>query len=200
MRTRTKTQGVARVQGDAPAILPEARHELWTLNPKGDLEGCYFDLPTPVKLEHVQKAAVVTWNLWYEWKSASQTTPIYREGQFLGMGEDKEPTEEPRIRGPFTVPDYDRLDFARYYMICRWKRRTPLLISLDEAAEYAEMGDAPDDEEMFSEFFKNLRAVSLDSNLEREARRNAKDFPEIAKREEEFHERLAWRLAHLKGN
>lgn len=200
MRTRTETLGVARVSGNAPALLTESRHELWNLNPMGDLEGCYFDLPTPVKLEHIQKAAVTTWNLWFEWKSASQHTPIYREGQFLGMGEDSQPTEEPRIRGPFTVPEYDRLDLARYYMTCRWKRRSPKLISLDEAIQYAEMGEAPDDEEMFSEFFKNLRGVGSDPNLEREARKHAKELPEQAKREEEYHKQLAWRLANLKGN
>lgn len=203
MKPRHESQGVARVGAGVPVILPEARHEIWTLNPEGDLEGCYFDLPTPAygvapPLNWVQKAALETWQLWNAWYTAPQTQPIYRGGQLLGFGQDKQPTSEPRIRGPFRIPDYDELDMARYYMTCRWRRCSPLIVSLDEAALYAET-EAPDDEEMFEVFFRNLHSLNADPNFEREARKHARELSAIAAREEELHQRLAWRLAHLGG-
>lgn len=188
-KPRSETTGlVPRLSEGGPVLLGESRHQVWHRDPEGDVEFAWFHLPTPVKVEHVQKAAVQCWNQWYEWYTAPQTQGIYRDGHLKGFGQDKVPTSKPRIRGPFIVPEYDELDMATYVIECRWKRRTPLIVSLEGAEELA-LTEYPDD---YSEFFSNLSALSADPSLEREARRNARDIPAIAKREEEFrgHSRL----------
>ena len=186
MKPRGNSTGlVSRMDGPGVAILSGNRHEVCHLNPQGDVEGAYFDLPMPVKVEHVRKAALETWNLWYEWQNASQTMPVYRGGHLLGFGQDKTPTTEPRVKGPFVVPEYDRLDMARYYILCRWKRRTPLIVTLDEAEELSQT-EMPEDADMYGEFFTNLSNLGADPNLERMARYNARDLPEIARTEREF--------------
>lgn len=178
MRTRTEVVGKARVSGDLPAILPEARHELWSHDPRGDLDGAFFDLPTPVRLEHVQKAARQCWDKWVALK------------RFEGL----EPASEPRVVGPFRVPTHDQLDVARYYMLARFRRWRPRLITLDEAEEYFGL-EMPSPEEMYSNFFANLAALSEKplAEMEKETRR-LEEYKRVAEREREFHEALARRL------
>lgn len=147
----------ARVSDGHVAILPDNRHELWHLNPRGDVDACFFDLLSPVKLEHVQAKARQTWDGWVAMKG--------REGQVA--------TTQPRIKGPFLIPSYDELDMRRYYMMCRWKRTSPLLLSIDDAAVYA-MTEGPDPEVMYDQFLANLHNLTVaDRNqIEREALAN----------------------------
>lgn len=184
LKPSTVVKGSPRFQGAGPIILPEARHEIWHQNPQGDMEGAFFDLPIPVKKEHVQKAALQCWRNW-----------VSMQG-----GEDKQASSEPRIIGPYYIPEYNALDMARYYMLCRWKRTRPLLVSVDVAELYATT-EAPDAEEMFRVFLANMGELSKTplGQLEQATRRN-ESFIKDAPNERARRARRDYKLTHLKGS
>lgn len=178
MKSRTEVQGRARVSEGLPAVLPEMRHEVWTQDPAGDLDGAFFDLPTPVSLAMVQKGALDCWRNWVEMKAKEHCQPV----------------SEPQIRGPFRIPDYDQLDMARYYMVVRWRRTKPLLITLDEASEFDGLA-YPSPETMYRNYFANLGALSRLPlpQMEREAKAQ-QEYVKRAEEQEAFGRELERRL------
>jgi hypothetical protein len=118
--------GKPRVLPGAPTILPENRHELWHLDDRGDWEVAYFDLPVgPNMGNHMVKAAKTTWSKWVDMQARSERGS-------------KVPTTEPRIVGPYVIPQVEDLDYRRYMMIARWKQTKPILADLDTASQIAE--------------------------------------------------------------
>lgn len=197
MKSVTQVQGIARVSDGIAAVLPERRHELWTMDPKGDLDGCLFDVLKGTSEDAIKKEARKAYDGWIGMKDKQEgMVPADYPVGWIGNVYHKQNVV---VFGPFRIPEYDQLDMERRYIVRRWKRLKAKVITLDEA-EALEGLEMPTTQAMYREFFGNMGALTREDigKVERQAReqqRLAKVAEENEKWEREKLERFPW----LKG-
>lgn len=195
MRTRTEVQGIARVSDGLPAVIPERRHELWTRDPAGDLDGCQFDVPKGVSADSIEKACKQTYAKWIDMKAQENMVPASSPVGWVGA---MYYGRQVVVFGPFRMPDYDQLDMERRYIVRRWKRTKPLLISLDEAAEYEGLR-GPNTNDMYANFFANMRNLSNERlEIVERAAREQKRLEAVARENDEWERERRERFPFLK--
>lgn len=189
MRRGTTFEGIARVSGDAPAILPERKYEVWHENPDGDWRLAYFDVPLGSRFQPTE----------FQERVLKEFESTVKKWAAMLQAEGEIPTSRPILNpNVYMCPEPNKQDYRRFYIAARVKRERPERMPLDSFAELAQVGhvDVP---AQFRDFFEQMggfkEGVADPQHLEQQARENA-TLPQRVEAERKELERVDYLAEH----